>query len=70
MIEEKTIFKTRGRQFDTLEKAIAHRVDCVGDFMQKLMVNELQLSGAQRLRLIEFMTNPSNRNALIDLLSY
>lgn len=70
MIEEKTVYVTRGRQFDSYEKALAHNVDCLGEFMEKLMMNELQLDGKKRMRLIEFMTNPSNRKALIHLLDY
>lgn len=66
MIEEKTVYVTRGKQFDSLEKAQAFRFDLVGSFLDKLPGD--RLSAKDRLRLAEFLTE--NRAQLQDLLDY
>lgn len=64
-IEEKTVYVTRGQQFDSLEKAEAFRLDCIGKFMDKA---PLLLGPRDRIKLADFIA--ANRAALIKLLSY
>jgi len=65
MIEEKTVYVTRGKQFDTHEKAEAHRVDLIGEFMDKLPAT---LSPRDRIKLVDYIA--ANRRALAQLLDY
>ena len=65
MIREKVVYETRGKQFDSEEKAIQYRDDLVGEFMDK--VGPL-LHPRDRLVLNKAITE--NRKVLIDLLSY
>jgi hypothetical protein len=65
MIEEKTVYVTRGKQFDSREKAESHRVDLIGEFMDHAPGC---IGARDRIKLIEYIA--TNRNALRQLLDY
>lgn len=65
MITEKTVYVTRGRTFDSQEKALAHRADLIGEFMDKCPV---MLGPGERIKINAFMVE--NRDALRALLDY
>lgn len=69
MIEEQTVFVTCGEQFDTYEKAVTYRINRIGEFIDP-MTNRLQLSPKQKIQMIEFFKNPSNRSYLRSLLDF
>lgn len=64
-IEEKTVYVTRGKQFDSLEKAEAHRLDLIGEFMDTAPI---LLAPRDRIKLADFIA--ANRAALGKLLEY
>jgi len=65
MIEEKTVFVTRGKQFDTIEAAELYRQDLIGELMNKALV---RLHPRDRIALVDFIAE--NRAALRSLLDY
>jgi hypothetical protein len=65
MIEEKTVYVTRGKQFDTMEKAESHRVDLIGEFMDRAPI---LIGPRDRIKLTEYIA--ANRAALAQLLNY
>jgi len=64
-IEEKTVYVTCGKQFDSLEKAQAHRLDLIGEFMDKAPV---LLGPRDRIKLADYIA--ANRVPLSKLLNY
>jgi len=65
MIEEITLYKTRGKTFDSIEKAEAYHADLIGEFFDKAPV---LLAPGDRLKLNAYIVE--NRAALRSLLDY
>jgi len=65
MIEEKQVYVTMGKTFDSLEKAKAHRYDLVGQFIDPAMEAWTQ---GDKIKLVDYIT--TNRIRLRDLLTY
>lgn len=65
MIETKEVFVTRGKQFDSQEKAERYRADLIGEFMDKAPI---LLHPGDKIKLNDFLV--SNRKQLINLLEY
>ncbi|ANI21763.1 hypothetical protein AB870_26025 [Pandoraea faecigallinarum] len=65
MIHEKTVYVTRGKTFDSREKAEGHRVDLIGEFFNLAPV---VLHPRERIRIVEYVA--ANRAALAGLLDY
>lgn len=65
MIDEITLYKTRGKTFDTIEKAQAYRADLIGEFFDKAPV---LLGPGDRLKLNAYIIE--NRAELAELLFY
>lgn len=65
MIEEITMYRTRGQLFSSEEKALQYRQDLIGEFMDKAPV---LLSPRDRIKLVDFITE--HRAQLLNLLAY
>ncbi|QBQ74397.1 hypothetical protein BcepSauron_017 [Burkholderia phage BcepSauron] len=67
MIEEKRVYVTRGKQFDTMEKALEYRDGLLGDLLDGCPAFR-NIGLRERLAIIDHMSK--NRDALRDLLAY
>lgn len=67
MITEKTIFTTRGEQFDSLEAAEAFRASLFGDLLDKCPAFRT-IGLTARLAIVDFLAE--NRAALSELSDY
>lgn len=65
MIEEKTVYETRGKTFPSREKAEQYRADLLGEFFDKMPPT---LHPRERIELNAFVV--ANRAALRELLDY
>jgi hypothetical protein len=61
------VFIVGNRQFPTLEKAVSHELDVIGEFVQANVLNSMGLSPRERITIVENIIR--NREALIGLLS-
>jgi hypothetical protein len=66
MIEERTIFTTRGHDFPTLAAAESYRQDLIGNWLDRIL--GARIDRAQALRLVEYMVK--DRDQLRTLLDY
>ena len=64
-IESKKVFITKGKQFDTQEKAEQYRADLIGEYVDKAPV---LLGPNDRIKLNAFLV--SHRVTLRDLLNF
>lgn len=65
MIHEKTVYVTRGKTFDSREKAEAYRVDLIGAMFDRA---PLVLYPGERIKLADWVAE--NRAELADLLDW
>ena len=67
MIHQLAVYQTKGRQFDSMEKAIEHRENLVEAWMRKLP-GFADIPPQDRIKFMELLL--AKRKELIDLLSY
>lgn len=67
MIEAVTVYRTRGKQFERFDQAVAHREQLINDFMEKCP-GFFMLQLKDRTAFIESIL--SRRQELRDLLNY
>ncbi len=65
MIEEKTVYVTRGKQFDSYKKAESHRVDLIGTFMDRAPI---VIAARDRIKLVDYIAE--HRAELAHLFDY
>lgn len=67
MIQECIVYRTRGKDFNSEGKALEYRHDLIGDYLNKIMVNN-GIHPDVRLKLVNFIVD--NRAELRNLLNY
>jgi len=66
MITTKTIYMTKGKEFDSYKKAVTYREDLLGYFIDKGL--GFQVGPKEKLKFLDYML--VNKEKLIDLLSF